>query len=71
LDAWEKIGNKSWNWKTMEPYINKPFSIALPDEQTATHLKLKWTEELARYGEGPVKASFTDVKENPIGKACE
>jgi len=71
LDAWEKIGNKGWDWKTIGPYVSKPFSISLPDEETAAHLNLKWVGELAHSGQGPLKASFSDEKENPLGKACE
>lgn len=69
LDAWEKIGNPGWNWKNMEAYLQKPFSIAFPDAETAKHLSISWAEKLAGGLKGPVKGSFADVKENPVGKA--
>lgn len=69
LDAWEKIGNAGWNWEVMAPYIQKPFTIHLPDEETQKHLSISWAEKLAGDSKGPIKASFPGVKEDPIGKA--
>jgi choline dehydrogenase-like flavoprotein len=69
IDSWEAIGNKYWNYATLAPYLRKPFSIRLPEEEVASHLQLSWAKELASESDGPIKASFTDVKENPLGKA--
>lgn len=69
IDAWEALGNKGWNYANLSPYLNKPFSISLPDNETSSHLHLSWAKELADGPDGPVRASFADVKENPVGKA--
>ena len=69
IDAWEALGNKDWNYATLAPYLKKPFSVKLPDEEIASHLQLSWAKELASETDGPIQASFTDVKDNPLGKA--
>lgn len=69
IDAWESLGNPGWNYTTLAPYLKKPFSITLPDEELSAHLKLSWGKEFAEGGKGPVEVSFTDVKENDVGRA--
>lgn len=69
IDGWEQLGNEGWNWKTLEPYIKKPFSVTKADQETADHLSLSWADKLGEGSEGPLKASFPGVKEDPIGKA--
>ncbi|KAF2002143.1 GMC oxidoreductase [Amniculicola lignicola CBS 123094] len=69
IDAWEKLGNDDWNWKTLSPYLEKVFSLTLPDEATAEHLHLTWPHEFAKGGKGPVKASFPASREDPMPRA--
>ncbi|KAF2448727.1 GMC oxidoreductase [Karstenula rhodostoma CBS 690.94] len=69
LDSWEKIGNTGWNWESVSPYLERSFTISLPDQQTVEHLSIEWAEQLTNAYHGPVNASFVDVKENPVGKA--
>lgn len=69
IDAWEALGNQGRNYATLAPYLKKPFSITLPDDEVASHLHLSWAKEFANGSDGPIKASFTDAKENPLGKA--
>ncbi|KAF2106223.1 glucose-methanol-choline oxidoreductase-like protein [Lophiotrema nucula] len=69
INAWEELGNKGWNWNALSPYLEKPFSITLPDKETADHLHVSWAEKYSQGGNGPIKSSFAGVVQNPVGKA--
>ncbi|CZR52186.1 related to alcohol oxidase, partial [Phialocephala subalpina] len=38
VDAWEQMGNPSWNWLTLAPYYRKSHTLVLLDAWTSTHL---------------------------------
>jgi choline dehydrogenase-like flavoprotein len=69
IDSWEALGNTGWNWDSVSPYLEKAFTISIPDEQTVEHLSIEWAEQLRQSYHGLVNASFADVKENPLGRA--
>ncbi|KAF2728792.1 alcohol oxidase [Polyplosphaeria fusca] len=68
-NAWEEIGNHGWNWANMRPYLEKPFSLALPNDETSEHFHLAWAEKDTQVLKGPVKSSWRDSLKSPIGKA--
>ncbi|EPS33801.1 hypothetical protein PDE_08763 [Penicillium oxalicum 114-2] len=54
IDAWAKLGNPNWTWKSLKPYFNKSITVNMPDSlgdslgpQPAAH--------------GPVQLSFPAV----------
>lgn len=69
LDAWESlIGNEGWN-SSLASYLNKAFSVVMPDADTARHLNVSWAEDLASSSKGPVNATFLGVQQDPVPKA--
>ncbi|PSN64811.1 alcohol oxidase [Corynespora cassiicola Philippines] len=69
LDSWKSIiGNQGWN-SSLVSYLNKTFSIVMPDADTTRHLNISWAEDLASSGKGPVNASFLDAQQDPVPKA--
>jgi choline dehydrogenase-like flavoprotein len=75
LNAWERLGNTGWNYKTMKPYLSGFFSLSEPEQESHDRLDLGWAKESWITGDnsrlgGPVKASFADVQEEgPIAAA--
>ncbi|KAF2008747.1 GMC oxidoreductase [Aaosphaeria arxii CBS 175.79] len=70
INVWESfIGNTGWNYGSLSPYLQKAFSIVLPDEPTVTHLNISWVTSWASKAVGPLASSFVDINENPIPKA--
>lgn len=68
LQAWEDIGNPGWG-RNLSKELKKSFTLDLPDDETVHHLHAKWASNSMKDFQGPVKASFSDSKENPISKA--
>lgn len=69
IDAWEKLGNSEWNWKTLAPYFKKFYTLTKPTPEACEHLGLDWIDEEVRGVSGPVQASFPGALEDPIPKA--
>ncbi|KAI5295515.1 hypothetical protein KEM52_001149 [Ascosphaera acerosa] len=38
MDAWEKMGNPGWNWKSFEPYMYKGTTLHAPKGEVAQHV---------------------------------
>ena len=53
----------------MVTYLNRVFSVTLPDTKTVDHLNVTWAEEFAKSAKGPVKGSFLGVQDDPVLKA--
>ncbi|KAM3083771.1 hypothetical protein ACMFMG_002114 [Clarireedia jacksonii] len=70
ISAWEKFGNKGWNWAGLASYLKKGY-ILLPseDQETLDYLGIGWINEEYRRTSGPVKVSFPGILQNPLCKA--
>ncbi|KAL4862904.1 hypothetical protein BDV12DRAFT_202619 [Aspergillus spectabilis] len=70
IDAWSELGAKGWNWESLKGYYKKSYTLQLPDVETRRHIGVGWADEDGfEIGEGPLRASFPAVKENPLAKA--
>jgi choline dehydrogenase-like flavoprotein len=71
VDNWETlIGNEGWN-SSLLSYLDKVFSLTLPDNNTAQHLNVSWAREFAASAKGAVNASFAGVAQDPVSKAWD
>jgi len=56
-DAWEKLGNKGWNWKSMYHYMKKAEHYHAPSDRVASLFGIK--PSASDYGRsGPIQVSF-------------
>ncbi|KAH7305511.1 GMC oxidoreductase [Stachybotrys elegans] len=55
-DSWEKLGNPSWNWKTMLRYFRKSSQFAPPADEYVQRYGYNWSS--AAYGNGPIHVGF-------------
>jgi choline dehydrogenase-like flavoprotein len=70
IDAWSELGATGWNWDNLKGYYKKSYTLQLPDVETRRHIGVDWADEDGfEIGEGPLRASFPAVKENPLAKA--
>ncbi|XPS69124.1 hypothetical protein M3J09_001404 [Ascochyta lentis] len=64
-DAWERLGNKGWNWNSLLPYFKKSTTFTPP---SAANVK-EWgtTYDASYYGTGgPIQASFPNFEYSDI-----
>ncbi|KAI0836857.1 putative GMC oxidoreductase [Hypoxylon sp. FL0890] len=69
IDAWESLGNDSWNWSSLRKYYSKAYTSPHVDEASKKALGIdEWTgiNDSAR---GPIKTSFSGDLSHPIRKA--
>lgn len=52
IDAWAKLGNPDWTWKSLLPYLQKSYTVTAPE----SHPALKETQRTALAG--PVQLTF-------------
>jgi choline dehydrogenase-like flavoprotein len=55
-DAWEALGNPSWNWESLFPYFRKAIHLGEPSPGDAA--KYGYTWDAGAYGNGPIQASY-------------
>ncbi|KAJ5380615.1 uncharacterized protein N7496_003043 [Penicillium cataractarum] len=55
IDAWAKLGNPNWNWKSLLPYLQKSYTVTPPDSRP----DLKETQRTP--STGPVQLTFPAV----------
>lgn len=69
INYWSDCGNPGWDWKTMSPYYEKCHTPIVPPAEACADLGLGYLSEKndAKCG-GPIKTSYTDILENPLGK---
>jgi choline dehydrogenase-like flavoprotein len=60
-DAWEKMGNPSWNWETMLPYIRKFHTQAPTSELLKEITAVANEDEGAQSSEGPIQTTYSDT----------
>jgi choline dehydrogenase-like flavoprotein len=52
IDAWAKLGNPDWTWKSLLPYLQKSYTLTAPE----SHPTLKETQRVP--STGPVQLTF-------------
>ncbi|KAJ8087645.1 hypothetical protein PM082_006479 [Marasmius tenuissimus] len=65
INAWEKLGNKGWNWGTYEKYHSKAATYVPIDATTRTDaksLKATWDLETRSNGAGPLFVTHPKLK---------
>ncbi|KAI4129720.1 MAG: hypothetical protein LQ338_002104 [Usnochroma carphineum] len=68
IDAWERLGNKGWNWDTLAPYYRKFHTFNRPSKETAEALGTGYIDEKVQGTSGPIQSSFPEFH-GPLGKA--
>ena len=69
IDAWGKLGNAGWDWKSLSPYCRKFHTVNLPSEANREALRLSWSDENVRGVDGPLQVSFPIGAEDPLTTA--
>jgi choline dehydrogenase-like flavoprotein len=65
IDAWEKLGNPDWNWKTLKGYFQKSHSAEKLGMDTREYLSVSESTDMT----GPLQTSYTSHLEDPIPKS--
>ncbi|KAI0164394.1 GMC oxidoreductase [Hypoxylon sp. FL1284] len=69
IDAWETIGNKGWNWKTMRRYFAKAYTSPSVDESSRKILGIDGWKSTNNAAQGPLQASFPGAMTHPVRRA--
>ena len=69
IDAWAKLGNTGWDWKSLKPYYRKFYTLNLPEDELKAHLGLDWIGKGVAGDSGPIQVSFTGALDNPMPMA--
>lgn len=60
IDSWEALGNKGWNWETLQKYIKRTYTSPSVDKDTQIALGIEgWAAEDVP-AKGPIITSFPD-----------
>lgn len=51
INAWAELGNPSWNWETLLPYLKRSYTLSSPDEISS------------KEGQGPIQVTYPALKE--------
>ncbi|KAL8695939.1 MAG: hypothetical protein Q9201_007896 [Fulgogasparrea decipioides] len=68
IDAWAKLGNKSWDFDTLAPYYRKFHTFHRPSKETEAALATDYVDDNACGKSGPIQSSFPEFH-GPLGKA--
>jgi choline dehydrogenase-like flavoprotein len=69
INAWETLGNAGWNWKTMESYYAKTYSLKSQVPALIEHRDIAWIKEKHPLPFGPIQVSYPGSLNDPIPKA--
>lgn len=58
VDSWEELGNKSWSFDTLQPYIQKFHTYTPPSQEVHDLLVLDYMDPDVQGKSGPIKVSF-------------
>lgn len=64
IDAWEKIGNKGWNWKNLYPYFKKGEQLQVPTDYSFLEGSGVAYDPSYHGYEGPLKVGWTSTQLN-------
>jgi choline dehydrogenase-like flavoprotein len=59
LDSWERLGNKGWNWDSLQPYYNKQETFVAPSEDIAAAMKSGYLDSSFHGTDGPIKTTIS------------
>ncbi|PYI01920.1 choline dehydrogenase [Aspergillus sclerotiicarbonarius CBS 121057] len=68
IDAWAELGNKNWNWETLEPYLRKSVSVTMPEEEVCRAAGV----EVHGFKDGPIQVTYpvlAEEKNHPLLRA--
>lgn len=60
INAWAELGNPTWNWETLLPYLKKSYTVSSPGDSSN------------KEGQGPIQVTYPALKEQsnlPLIKA--
>ncbi|KKY27449.1 putative aryl-alcohol dehydrogenase [Phaeomoniella chlamydospora] len=58
FDAWEELGNPSWNWSTISPYLRKFHTFSPPSQEVQEELSINYIDSSLQGTDGPIQMSF-------------
>ena len=69
VNAWGTLGNPGWNWKTMESYYAKTYSLEAPEPALQEHLGISWMNKNHAFPSGRIRTSYTGSLKDSIPRA--
>jgi choline dehydrogenase-like flavoprotein len=79
IDSWAWLGNRGWDWKTLEPYFHKSHTLEKPSEADMKHLGIhdlfsaststSTATANGRDDSGPVHVSYPSILDSPFPQA--
>ncbi|KAK3305419.1 uncharacterized protein B0T15DRAFT_196546 [Chaetomium strumarium] len=60
IDSWAALGNPSWNYDALAPYLRKFATVHTPPQSARDLLGLTYLNETLVKGEGPIHVSFSE-----------
>ncbi|KAK4246503.1 hypothetical protein C7999DRAFT_15381 [Corynascus novoguineensis] len=60
IDAWAALGNPSWNYDTLAPYLRKFATVHAPPQSARDLLGLTYLNKELATGDGPIQVSYSE-----------
>ena len=60
LDSWALLGNKGWDWDSLQPYYRKYEQYCPPSEALGQAMGSGYINPKLRGTDGPIKTSFVE-----------
>ncbi|KAL2133231.1 hypothetical protein VTI74DRAFT_2696 [Chaetomium olivicolor] len=60
IDSWAALGNPSWNYDALAPYLRKFATVHSPPQSAKDLLGLTYLNESLAAGEGPIHVSYSE-----------
>ncbi|KAL2194109.1 hypothetical protein P885DRAFT_43842 [Corynascus similis CBS 632.67] len=60
IDAWAALGNPSWNYDTLAPYLRKFATVHAPPQSARDLLGLTYLNKDLATGDGPIQVSYSE-----------
>jgi choline dehydrogenase-like flavoprotein len=58
LDSWERLGNKGWNWDSMQSYYRKLETYIAPSKELGEAMESSYIDPKLRGTDGPIQTTF-------------
>ena len=58
LDSWERLGNKGWDWESMQPYYHKLETYNVPSKELSDAVESGYIDPKLRGTDGPIQTTF-------------
>lgn len=59
IDAWAKLGNPKWNWKSLAPYLQRSYTLTRPDPSVCSDIGV----DEQNTGSGPIQVTYPALEE--------